>query len=247
MFAETTRETLTGIAGSTSNFSANLTECVIQVYSSFENTRPWNTSLEKDIFNLCFVSIYIYMFLSLYVYIYICIHVYIIFHFICTACTCIVIYIYIYINPMRYLRCCEHMYIYKYMSIYMYIEKHAPLKCEPLTDLTSSLIRWGSVVKQRDFAPFKYEPLWDLRWSAIEQDQEIRCVSIIKWLFLLKPRERIWQVLCVPRRTSLQFLQSAWYRFIQDLKTRALEVGTFRKRFSTSHCFRPYDFCLCMN
>ena len=40
IFAETTRENLRGIARSTSNFSVILTECMIQVYSRFENTRP---------------------------------------------------------------------------------------------------------------------------------------------------------------------------------------------------------------
>ena len=40
MFAEATRETLTGIVRSTSNFSVILPECAIQVYSRFENTRP---------------------------------------------------------------------------------------------------------------------------------------------------------------------------------------------------------------
>ena len=83
--------------------------------------------------------------------------------------------------------------------------------------------------------------------SLICNQMRIRCFPITKWLCLLKPRERLWQVLRVPRRTSLWFLQSARYRFIQDLKTRALEVGTLRKRFSTSHCFRPYDICSCMN
>ena len=55
IFAETTRENLTGIVRSTSNFTAILTECMIQVYSRFENTRPRSRNLEKDIY------IYIYI------------------------------------------------------------------------------------------------------------------------------------------------------------------------------------------
>jgi hypothetical protein len=127
-FAATTRETLARIARLVELLCDSYIQSAWYRFIPALKTRALEIPALKKIyiFNLCFVSIYIYIHVSFFICIYICtytpIYVYIIFHFILY---CVYMNCYRYINRMGYVRCCEHICIYIYMSIYIHRKTRA--------------------------------------------------------------------------------------------------------------------------